>query len=166
MALVAYAGIGMAALSPDLSLGDPNFSLLLFIWIAATLFLLFRLLAEPRSATAWIRTLRLLGAVLVIAALVPMVLAVLGKGLLERKSAAVNCGNQLRYVVMHSGGFGSTWFDVIEMKRVLPMVYTTRALKQYERETVMDLRCLSGSGVEVRLSEYGKPERIETLGQQ
>lgn len=164
MALVAYAGIGMAALSPGLSLGDPNFSLLLFIWIAATLFLLFRLLAEPRSATAWIRTLRLLGAVLVIAALVPMVLAVLGKGLLERKSAAVNCGNQLRYVVMHRGGFGSTWFDVIEMKRVLPMVYTTRALKQYERETVMDLRCLGSSGVEVLLGEYGKPDRTEILG--
>lgn len=79
----------------------------------------------------------------------------------------MDCGGLRRYVAVYKGGFGSTWLDVIEMKRVPPMVYTTRVLmKQYERETVEELRCLGGSGIEVRLSEYGKPERTETLGQQ
>lgn len=162
----AYAGICMGVLSPNLSIGDPGSGILLYAWIAATVFLLYCLLARSASLPARLRPLRLLMVLSLIVAMVPGVMAAAAMSIFESRAMAVDCDKQRRYVAMYRGGFGSTWFDVIEMKRVLPMVYTTRALKQYQRESVEDLRCLGGSGVEVRLSEHGKLERIETLGQQ
>lgn len=164
LALVAYAGISTGVLSPKVSFGNPGSGVLLYVWMAATAFLLCWLLKRSAALPALLRPLRLLMVLSLTAALVLGVMAAAAKGIFEGRAVAVDCGNQLRYVVMHRGGFGSTWFDVIEMKRVLPMVYTTHALKQYERETVEDLRCLGGIGVEVRLSEYGKPDRTEILG--
>lgn len=165
LALASCFIAGSVLLNSDLSLGDPDSNLLLYLWITSTLLLLFRLLKRSATkAATWQRALRLLAAIVLAGALVPGVIAVLAKTVLERRAAAVDCESQHRYVAMHRGGFGSTWFDVIEMKQLLPMVYVTRALKQYERETVIGLRCRSGGGVDVRLGEFGKPDRIQTLG--
>lgn len=162
--LAGYIGLSVGILSPGFSVGDPDSGVLIYVWIAATLLLLQRLLSGSASLPALLRPLRLLLVIMLIAMLVPGVLAAIAKRIFESSTVAVDCGPKLRYVALYKGGFGSTWFDVIEMKQVLPMVYTTRALKQYERETVEALRCLNGSGVEVRLGEYGQPERTERLG--
>lgn len=163
-ALFGYFALCLTLLLTDLTVGSHDSGLLLYLWIAATLLLLLRLLTGSTCLPALLRPLRLLTVLLLIAALVPGVIAAVTKGLLEEQVAVVECESKRRYVAMHRGGFGSTWFDVIEMKRLLPMVYLSRPLRQYERESVAGLECVSGGGVTVQLGEPGKPDRTETLG--
>ena len=67
------------------------------------------------------------------------------------------------YLTIERGGFGSTWTDVVERQSGAFVLFRQRPLAQFQRESVVNLSMVAGTGLMVDLAEYGKPRRQQLL---
>ena len=67
------------------------------------------------------------------------------------------------YLAIERGEFGSTWTDVVERQSVAFVLFRERPLAQFQRESVVNLSMVAGTGLMVDLAEYGKPRRQQLI---